>query len=411
MTGPLAGMRVLDLTHFMAGPFCSMLLADMGADVVKVERPQGEDGRRMSAGGFRSFDAVNRNKRSIAVDLGREEGCQVVRRMAEQADVLVQNFRVGSLERMGLAYEDLALVNAGIIYCSISGFGTTGPRREEGGLDLIAQGFTGLMSVTGEPGRPPVKIGVPICDLNAGLFGALGILAAWAHRLRTGVGQMVDTSLMEGGIAYTIWESGLFWASGEVPGPEGSAHRLAAPYEALRTADGYITVGGASQLNWERICAALDRADLAVDDRFRTPSLRLGNRQELAGVLEGVLAGSTTAEWLARLNEEGVPCGPVNTIASVYEDAQVRARQMAVEVRASAGGNTTVIGPPVKLSRTPPSVARGAPALGEHTHEVLREYSFTDDEIGDLRRAGIAHGESPRARDEPRPAPTARRAT
>ena len=245
---PLQGIVVLDCTQVMAGPFCSLLLADMGADVIKVEKPDGgDDNRRMGPpfinGRSAAFLAINRNKRGLALNLRSEEGAKVLKRLVEQADVVVENFRPGTMERLGLGYQELKKIRPSIIYCSISGFGQTGPYRELGGFDLVAQGMSGLMSVTGTPDGPPVKVGVPITDLTAGMYGAYGILSAYIHRLRTGEGQMVDTSLMEAGIAYTFWESSVYFATGEVPAPLGSAHRMSAPYQALKTKDGYITIG------------------------------------------------------------------------------------------------------------------------------------------------------------------------
>ena len=249
---PLEGVVVLDCTQVMAGPFCTLLLADMGADVIKVEKPDGgDDMRRLGPpfidGTSASYLAINRNKRGIVLDLRSEEGRKVFRRLAERADVFVENFRPGTLERLGLGYEELRKLKPSLVCCSISGFGQTGPYSERGGFDLVAQGMSGLMSITGTPDGPPVKVGVPIADLTAGMYGAYGILSAYIHRLRTGEGQLVDTSLMEAGMAYTFWESSVYFSTGQVPGPLGSAHRLSAPYQALRTKDGYLNIGGATQ--------------------------------------------------------------------------------------------------------------------------------------------------------------------
>ncbi|HEU5393673.1 MAG TPA: CoA transferase, partial [Candidatus Methylomirabilis sp.] len=274
MPQPLEGMVVLDATQIMAGPFCTLLLADMGADVIKVERPDGgDDTRRMGppfiTGESAAFLAMNRNKRSLALDLKKEEGRDLFRRLARRADVLVENFRPGTMEKLGLGYEALREIHSGIIYCSVSGFGRTGPYRLRGGFDLVAQGMSGLISCTGHPGGPPTKVGVPISDLNAGMYAAYGILCAYVHRLRTGRGQLVDTSLLEGAIAYTFWESAIFFATGENPEPMGSAHRLNAPYQVFRTKDGSLSVGAATQGTWEALCRAIGRPDLAADSRFR----------------------------------------------------------------------------------------------------------------------------------------------
>ncbi|WP_219419640.1 CaiB/BaiF CoA transferase family protein [Pseudonocardia nigra] len=392
--GALAGVRVLDVTQVMAGAYCSMLLADMGADVVKVEKPgTGDDTRRMGEfmphGESPSFMAVNRNKRGIVVDLHDPRGVDVLRRLAAESDVLVENFRPGTMARLGLSYEDLCQVNPELIYCSVSGFGSTGPYSEQGGFDLIAQGMSGVMSFTGEPGRPPVKTGVPICDLNAGMFAAYGVLTAYIHRLRTGLGQYVDTSLLEAGIAYTVWETALLFAKGDVARPTGSAHRLSAPYEAFPTADGWLTIGAANQRNWERLCVAVGRSDLLIDERFANAGTRLAHRAELAEQLGTVLGTRSTAEWVDHLREAGVPCGPIYDIQQVYDDEHVRAREMLVEVEHPRAGRNQQIGVPVKLSVTPGRVHSPAPVLGQHTREVLTEAGLPEREVAELIAAGV----------------------
>ena len=390
---PLEGVRVLDLTQIMAGPYCAMTLGDMGADVVKVEKPNGgDDARRMGPpfieGESAAFLGINRNKRSVVVDMRTDDGREIVQELARRSDILIQNFRPGSLERMGLGYEQVREINPAIIYCTISGFGATGPYARRGGFDLVAQGMSGLMSVTGHPGAPPTKIGAPICDLNAGMFAAIGILTAYVNRLRTGTGQHVDTSLLEGGIAYTFWESAMYFATGEPPGPMGSAHRLTAPYQAFETADGYINVGAANQANWERLRAAIGRDDLALDPRFARPRDRMDNLGALVSTLEETFARETTGHWLTALEAAGVPAGPIYTLDEVYADPQVRARDMVVETEHPTAGRVRNIGIPVKLSETPGAFRRPAPALGEHTDEVLRELGVSDARISKLRASG-----------------------
>ena len=299
----LEGVKVLDLTQIMAGPYCTMMLADMGADVVKVEKPNGgDDTRRMGPpfieGESAAFLGINRNKRSIVIDLRSDPGRELAQRMARESDVLVQNFRPGSLDRMGLGYEQVREINPAIVYCTISGFGATGPYAQRGGFDLVTQGMSGLMSVTGHAGGPPAKVGVPVCDLNAGMFGAIGILTAYINRLKTGQGQHVDTSLLEGGIAYTFWESAMFFATGDVPEPKGSAHRLTAPYQAFETSDGYVNIGAANQANWERLCAAIGRDELVTDPRFVEPRDRMDNLDELVSTLEQTFAQHSSDHWL-----------------------------------------------------------------------------------------------------------------
>jgi crotonobetainyl-CoA:carnitine CoA-transferase CaiB-like acyl-CoA transferase len=390
--GPLAGVRVLDLTQVMAGAYCSALLADMGADVVKVERPdRGDDTRAMGGGDVDSspaFAAMNRNKRGLALDLKDARGAAALRRLAAAADVLVENFRPGTLDRLGLGYADLRELRPELVYCSISGFGATGPYSRQGGFDLVAQAMSGLISMTGEPGGGPVKVGVPICDLNAGLFGAYGVLSAYVHRLRTGQGQLVDTSLLEGGIAYTVWETALLFGAGEVPGPLGSAHRLSAPYEVLPTADGHVAIGAANQRNWLRLCEVLD--ELPADERFADNRARMAHRVELAGELAGRLRRRTTEEWVAALSAAGVPCGPLYDLEQVYADPHVQARDMLVSTQHPRLGEVRHIGPPVKLSATPARIRRTAPLLGEHTREVLAEAGLDGAEIDGLLAAGVA---------------------
>ena len=392
--GPLSGMVILDLTQILAGPMCTMVLADMGADVIKIEKPNGgDDNRRMgppfikdwSAG----FLAVNRNKRSLSLDLRGEAGRGVLRRLVEGADVVVENFRPGVMERLGLGYEELAAIKPSLIYCTISGFGSTGPARNRGGFDLVAQGVSGLMSITGHPNSPPAKVGVPITDLTAGLFGANGIMAAYIHALKTGQGQMVDTSLMEAGVAYTVWESSVYFAEGEIPGPLGSAHRVSAPYQALRTRDGYLNLGAATQPTWEQLCRAIGREDLMEDERFRAPWDRKAREKELATLLEETFSAHDTAHWLQLLDDAGVVAGPIYNMEQVYQDPQVLAREMLVDTHDPVLGTIHNIGVPVKLSATPGSIRRRAPALGEHSAEVLLERGFTQSEVDALLSEGV----------------------
>ena len=392
--GPLSGMVTLDLTQILAGPMCTMVLADMGADVIKVEKPNGgDDNRRMgppfikdwSAG----FLAVNRNKRSLALDLRNEAGLGVFRRLVEDADVVVENFRPGVMERLGLGYAELAAIKPSLVYCTISGFGSTGPARNRGGFDLVAQGVSGLMSITGHPNSPPAKVGVPVTDLTAGLFAANGIMAAYINALKTGQGQMVDTSLMEAGVAYTVWESSVYFAEGEIPGPLGSAHRVSAPYQALRTRDGYLNLGAATQPTWEQLCRAIGREDLMEDERFRAPWDRKAREEELAALLEETFSTEDTEHWLELLDGAGVVAGPIYNMEQVYRDPQVLAREMLVDTEDPELGTIHNIGVPVKLSATPGSIRRRAPALGEHSDEILLENGFTQGEVDELLNAGV----------------------
>jgi len=366
----LDGLRVIELCQVMAGPFCGQVLADMGADVIKVEPPEVGDQTRRSMGEA-AFRAVNRNKRSITLNLKDSEDVAVLHALVKTADVLIENYRPGVADRLGAGWEELRALNPRLIYASISGFGQTGPYAQRPGFDLIAQGAAGVMSVTGEPGGNPVKCGVPVSDLSAGLFCAVGILSALAARERTGEGQRIDTSLWEGALALSIWETAELWSTGNTPQPLGSAHRLTAPYQALRTRDGYVNVGGNNPKLWERLCDVIGRPELVWT--FPTNADRMARRPELVAALEEALAGRTTDEWVEAFLEAGVPAGPIHDYAQVVEDPHTKAREMVVEMEHPEAGTVYGLGIPVKLSATPGSIRRPAPLLGQHTDEVLAE--------------------------------------
>jgi crotonobetainyl-CoA:carnitine CoA-transferase CaiB-like acyl-CoA transferase len=392
--GALDGLKVIDLSHIMAGPTCTMMLADLGADVIKVEKvPGGDDSRRSvppTVGDeSAAFLMMNRNKRGIAVNLRTDGGRRALGRLLEDADVVVENYRKGTLERLGFGYEALSARNPGLILCAISGFGRTGPYAERGGFDLVAQAMSGIMSITGtEKGAPPVKCGAPLTDITAGILAAMGILAAVVARARTGKGQIVDTSLLEAGIVHTYWHSAIALATGEAPGPMGSAHPLSAPYQAFPTADGWIVVGAANQANWLKLVEALGAPELASDPRFAENRDRMAHLGELDEALSVHFRRRGTDDWLRHLEAAGVPAGPVNDITAMHADPQVRARKMVVEVGHATLGPVKTLGAPVKLSDTPAEVRRGAPLYGQHTREVLREASFGDSEIDALVQEG-----------------------
>ena len=394
--GPLAGAFVLDVTHVMAGSYCGLLLSLMGAEVVKVERAGGGDDLRrnqtLSGGAFRPHDAVNHGKRSLAIDLRDPRGAEVLRRLADRADVFVENYRPGTLARLGVGPDALRARNPRLVTCSITGFGASGPEADQPGFDLVAQATAGIMSLTGEPGRPPTVAGVPLSDLNAGSFAAMGILSALLERERTGQGQHVDTSLFEAALAYTVWESATWFDTGQVPGPAGSSHRLASPYAAFPTADGFLTLGAATQSNWERLCRAIGRPELVVDERFKTSLDRLRNKPDLFAELEAIFATGTSEAWVARLRAEGVPSGPVRNIAQAHASPQARAREMSVSLGVHDGRERRVIGTPVKLSRTPWRASGRVAAYGEDGESVLRGAGFSEAEIASLREAGVLCG-------------------
>ena len=396
-TGPLAGLKVVDLSHIMAGPACSMLLADMGADVIKVERiPDGDDSRRMVpptvADQSAAFLIMNRNKRGIALDLRSEAGRNVLSCLLQRADVLIENFRRGAMDQMGFGYAAVHAMNPRLVYCSISGFGRTGPYADRGGFDLVAQGMSGLMSITGEgPGHPPVKVGAPVTDITAGILACLGILAALYSRQSSGQGQMVDTSLFEAGIVQTYWHSAMCFATGRAPSPMGTAHPLNAPYQAFPTSDGWITVGAANQANWLRLVDALEAPELAADPRFSANAERMHNLATLTETLTPLFQHRSSAEWLRRLERAGVPAGPVLEISQMHADPQALAREMIVETEHPTAGRVKAIGLPVKFSDTPGSVRRPAPMFGQDTREVLREHGFSDSEIDQLAAQGAIH--------------------
>ena len=392
--GPLSGLKVIELAHIMAGPTCGLMLADMGADVIKVEKvPGGDDTRRFLPpdidGEAAAFMMMNRNKRGIAVNLKNDAGKEVLKRLLKTADVVIENYRIDTMDKLGLGYDVLRQENPGLIYCSISGFGRTGPYAQRGGFDLIAQGMSGLMSITGEGGdRPPVKMGAPVTDITAGILGAMAVAAAYVHKLKTGEGQKIDTSLFEAGIVHTYWQSAIGLATGVAPGPMGSAHPLNAPYQAFRTEDGWITLGAANQKNWLRMLDVIEAPELAEDGRFKENAGRMAHLRELVDLLTPIFLKHSTADWLARLEAAGVPAGPVLNVNEMHQDPHTLARDMVVDLPHKKLGTVKSIGLPVKFSKTPGRVATGAPVYGQHTREVLAEYDYDDGEIDGLIAKG-----------------------
>ncbi|MDP2015129.1 CaiB/BaiF CoA-transferase family protein [Hydrogenophaga sp.] len=393
-TGPLAGLRVLEVTQIMSGPTCGLLLADMGANVIKIEKiPGGDDARGYrdpQVGGVSApFMMMNRNKRGLALNLKSPKGRELLLRMVKNADVLVENFRGGTMDKLGLGYEALKAENPGLIYCAITGYGRTGPYADKGGFDLIAQGFAGLMSITGEAGRPPAKSGSAVSDMNAGILAALGILAAYIHKLKTGEGQVVDTSLSDAALQQTYWHAAVWFATQRSPEPTGSAHILTAPYQAFEASDGWINIGGANQTNWERICDVLGHPEWRGDARFATNSERMAHLDVLVGLMNAVVRTRTREHWQAAFDAAGVPAGPVHTIGEALSHPQTVARGMVVEVEHPQAGATRAIGCPIHFSASPDRSSTPAPLLGQHTREVLREFDLPEEEIDALVAEGV----------------------
>jgi formyl-CoA transferase len=393
--GPLDGIRVLDLTRVLAGPYCTMFLGDLGAEVVKVEQPGvGDDtrgwGPPFTGGESAYFLCVNRNKKGVTVDLKSKEGIALVRRLAEHADVLIENFRPGAMERLGLGEKDLRAANPRLIYASLSGFGADGPMSDAPGYDLIVQAWGGLMSITGPADGEPSKVGVAIIDLVAGLMLGKSIASALFAREKLGVGQKIDTSLLEAEVACLINVGSNYLVEGNIPRRWGNAHPSIVPYQSFKTVDGYLVIGVASEGIWRRFCQAIGRAEWADDSRFEKNSNRVENRSLLIGLLAEIFLDRSTDEWLKLLNSVGVPCAPVQTVDQVFQAPQVLHREMLVQVEHPTAGIVRMAGIPVKFSATPASVRLPPPLLGQHTEEVLASWLGMDgQEIAELRRKDV----------------------
>ena len=394
-SGALDGIRVLDFTRVLAGPYCTMFLGDLGAEVVKVEQPGvGDDTRGWGppfvGGESAYFLCVNRNKKSITVDLKSKQGVALLRRLAGCADVLIENFRPGTMERLGLSEKDLRPANPRLIYASLSGFGADGPMSDAPGYDLIVQAWGGLMSITGQPDGEPTKVGVAIIDLVAGLMLGKSIAAALFIREKTGFGQKLDTSLLEAEVACLINVGSNYLVEGSIPGRWGNAHPSIVPYQTFKTADGYLVIGVASEGIWRRFCQAIGKAEWAEDSRFEKNSDRVENRSLLIGLISEIFLGRRTDEWLKILNSAEVPCAPVQTVDQVFKAPQVLHREMLVEVEHPTAGTVPMAGIPVKFSATPASVRLPPPLLGQHTEEVLKSWlGMVDKEISELKRKTV----------------------
>jgi len=385
---PLSGVRALEVGNYMAAPFCGMQLADLGAEVIKVEHPEGGDQVRLSAplieGEGSAFMRLNRNKRSIALDLKTSEGKEIFKKLVGTADVVVENLRPGTMNDLGLEYEVLRRINPGLVYVAASGWGQDGPLRDQPGMDIMAQARSGLMSITGLPNGDPVKVGVPVCDLVCALYGALAASAALYARRDTGVGQYIDVSLLEAGVSFAIWEAGRFFATGDIPKPSGSAHQSAAPYQAFRSADGWLTIGATTKFNWTALCRALGLDSLLDDKRYVDSNLRHRNREALAETIESVTLTRPTAHWLALLGEAGVPCAPIQNFGQVFSDPHLLSREYFWDAPHPKAGSVRQLGSPMRFSGTPVRRGKAGPLLGEDSAALLGELGYSDDEVGRL---------------------------
>ena len=393
MPSALEKIKVLDLTRTLAGPFCTMMLGDMGAEVIKIEEPErGDETRSWTPfwdGESTVFVAFNRNKRSLSINLKDPEAIEIVRTLAADADVMIESFRAGTLERMGLGYADIQKLNPGIVYCTISGYGRTGPMAEKPGYDLIIQAYSGLMHLTGEPGGMPLRVGFSLVDLFTGMMTYGSILTALYHRQATGQGQLIDSALLDGMVSSLSYHATAYLATDVEPQPMGSGHPSLVPYQSFLASDGYFIVGVANQGLWERFCKAIDRTDLAEDPRFRTNDDRVVHRAECVTALSEMFRTKTVGEWVAIIEMGGIPCGPINTVSEVVNNPQVLARDMMEGMPHPTVADLRVPNSPLKLIETPSSVRRPPPLLGQHNAEILSEIGYTSKQIDDLQARGV----------------------
>ena len=393
MAAALENIKVVDLTRTLAGPFCTMMLGDMGADIIKIEEPQrGDETRSWTPfwnGESTQFVSFNRNKRSLSLNLREEEGLEIVRKLAANADVMIESFRAGALERMGLGYEAISSINPGIVYCSISGYGRTGPMAEKPGYDLIIQAYSGLMDLTGEPDGMPQRVGFSLVDLFTGMMAFGSLVTALYHKKETGQGQRVEAALLDGQVAALSYHATAYMATGVVPQRMGSGHPSLVPYQSFRASDGNFIVGVANQGLWERFCAGIGRPDLLEDSRFKTNDDRVVHRAECVETLNEIFKTKTMREWVEIIEEAGVPCGPINRVDDVVNDPQVNARNMIAELVHPNVPELRIPNSPLKLAETPASIRRPSPLLGQHNEEVLGELGYSAEDINDLQERGV----------------------
>ena len=395
MAGPLEGIRVVDLTRILAGPYCTMMLGDMGAEVIKIENPDGGDDTRGWGPPFLNgvstyFISINRNKKSLTLNLKNERGKELLRDLIRKGDVVVENFRPGALDKLGFSWEEIHRINPAVIFASLSGFGQTGPRRSEPGFDVVIQGEGGIMSITGEPDGPPSKFGASIADITAGMLAAQGVLLSLYHREKTGVGQMVDVGMLDGQVALLTYHANNYFGTGKLPPRRGNKHPSITPYETYECKDGYFNLGVGNDSLWRRFCDAMGLGDIKEDPKFAINKDRVDNRLELQEILDAFFAEKTVGETLEALREAGIPCGPINNLEQVLNEPQVLAREMVVDVDVPVAGPTKVTGVPIKLSETPGAVRTPPPTLGQHTEEVLESVLGMDEEQRNaLRDEGV----------------------